>query len=295
MRKKAWKVQRQRWSVSGGGVGGVCLTTQTTLFPNIYRSWGKGNCCNISWLRHKLRHPCVKCAEGGQRAAQRQLCVAGQQEQSRGELNSWAATGEAGRRGGGASVKHGGVFSLTSARGRRRPGAVLQTPAPSDALHDVAAKARVHSHVPELEHCPPNHPVGHVEGGATGHPCTTAQMEWPTSYSHLLPPLRKLMCCIESTNKSKLLIVSWKFYYARNLKTNPIRDNSIEEYSPWEKHNRNHAKGKSETRGRNRRDCVYIFRKNSMPDRSEDYQTTVAIATAEESIISQSVWCICIW
>lgn len=63
----------------------------------------------------------------------------------------------------------------TSARGRRRPGAVLQTPAPSDALHGVAAKTRVRRHVPELEHRPPHHPVGHVEGGATGHPCTTAQ------------------------------------------------------------------------------------------------------------------------
>lgn len=70
----------------------------------------------------------------------------------------------------------------TSACGRRRPGAVLQTPAPSDTLHGVAAKTRVHRHVPELEHRPPHHPIGHMEGGATGHPCTTAQMERPTSY-----------------------------------------------------------------------------------------------------------------
>lgn len=76
------------------------------------------------------------------------------------------------------------VCSLsTSACGRRRPGAVLQTPAPSNALHGVAAKTRVRRHVPELEHRPPHHPIGHVEGGATGHPCTTAQMERPTSYS----------------------------------------------------------------------------------------------------------------
>lgn len=80
------------------------------------------------------------------------------------------------------SETHGCVLS-TSACGRRRPGAVLQTPAPSNALHGIAAKTRVHCHVSELEHCPPHHPIGHVEGGATGHPCTTAQMERPTSYS----------------------------------------------------------------------------------------------------------------
>lgn len=75
----------------------------------------------------------------------------------------------------------------TSARGRRRPGAVFQAPAPSDALHGVAAETRVQCHVPELEHCPPNHPVGHVEGGATGHPCTTAQMERPNGYVIISP------------------------------------------------------------------------------------------------------------
>lgn len=71
----------------------------------------------------------------------------------------------------------------TSACGRRRPGAVLQTPAPSNAFHGVATKTRVHCHIPELEHRPAHHPIGRVEWGATGHPCTTAQMERPTSYS----------------------------------------------------------------------------------------------------------------
>lgn len=74
-------------------------------------------------------------------------------------------------------------FLSTSARRRRRPGAILQTPAPSDALHGVAAKTRVHSHVPELEHRPPHHPIGHVEGRSTGDPCTAAQIEGRTSYS----------------------------------------------------------------------------------------------------------------
>lgn len=87
------------------------------------------------------------------------------------------------KRGESPSIKHRGRVLSTSACGRQRPGAVLQTPAPSDALHGVAAKTRVHGHVPELEHCPPHHPIGHVEGRATGHPCTTAQMERPTSYS----------------------------------------------------------------------------------------------------------------
>lgn len=75
----------------------------------------------------------------------------------------------------------------TSAGGRWGPGAVLQAPAPSDALHGVAAEAGVHRHVPELEHRPPNHPVGHMEWGATGHPCTTAQMERPASYIFISP------------------------------------------------------------------------------------------------------------
>lgn len=75
----------------------------------------------------------------------------------------------------------------TSAGGRGAPGAVLQAPAPSDALHGVAAETRVHRHVPELEHRPPHHPVGHVEGGATGHPCTTAQMERPGGYISVCP------------------------------------------------------------------------------------------------------------
>lgn len=67
----------------------------------------------------------------------------------------------------------------TSARRRRRPGAVLQTPAPPNALHGVAGKTRVRCHIPELEHRTPHHPIGHMEGGAAGHPCTTAQMEPP--------------------------------------------------------------------------------------------------------------------
>lgn len=81
--------------------------------------------------------------------------------------------------GAGASVgplTHPAILTLQpthrSACGRWRPGAVLQTPAPSNALHGVAAKTRVHSHVTELEHRPPHHPIGHVEGGATGHPFT---------------------------------------------------------------------------------------------------------------------------
>lgn len=74
-------------------------------------------------------------------------------------------------------------FLSTSALGRRRPGAILQTPAPSKALHGVAAKTRVRGHIPELEDCPPHHPIGHVEGRSAGDPCTTAaQIEGGSSY-----------------------------------------------------------------------------------------------------------------
>lgn len=78
---------------------------------------------------------------------------------------------------------HTQCFLSTSALGRGCPGAILQTPAPSDALHGVAAKTRVRGHVPELEDCPPHHPIGHVEGRSAGDPCTTAaQIEGGSGY-----------------------------------------------------------------------------------------------------------------
>lgn len=78
---------------------------------------------------------------------------------------------------------HTQCFLSTSALGRGCPGAILQTPAPSDALHGVAAKTRVRGHVTELEDCPPHHPIGHVEGRSAGDPCTTAaQIEGGSGY-----------------------------------------------------------------------------------------------------------------
>ena len=81
---------------------------------------------------------------------------------------------------GGGGRGGGGLSSAAGWRGG--PGAIFQTQAPPDTLHGVAPETRVHGHVPELEHSPPHHPVGHVERRAAGHPYRQAQMVRPIGY-----------------------------------------------------------------------------------------------------------------
>lgn len=172
--------------------------TQILSQPQLQRK--KSSAISNSFLLTSTYCPCatgVNPSEGAIRESRHRETVSVVAEQQQ-ELKSWGAARRVRRsrkcpekRGESPlGLTHRCVLS-TSACGRRRPGAVLQTPAPSDALHGVAAKTRVHRHVPELEHRPPHHPIGHVEGGATGHPCTTAQMERPTSYILSL-------CCLKT-------------------------------------------------------------------------------------------------
>lgn len=143
------------------------MTTQTTFFLH-------SNCSVPSFFMQSRRRSTLRLVKHESRGEQTgRADDAGRRERGRGKERERERF---------PSVSHA---RSTSACGRWGPGAVLQAPAPSDALHGVATKARVHRHVPELERCPPNHPVGHAEGGATEHPCTTAQMERPAGYTFI--------------------------------------------------------------------------------------------------------------